>query len=153
MHSHNLILVDDNQALREAMSIMLTLNNYEVTEHSHLQDIFDEVRLPDLYLVDYWLQDMVGSSLCAILKRNEKSKNIPVIMMSGDPTIESAVYAVGADAFLLKPFSMDQMLQIIGDLLNPLSTSVGLIKTGVLDSLSPGNSSFVSKIPPFGNTG
>jgi len=118
------MLIDDDQALREAMATMLRLSNYEVTDRDHLNEIFDEGRLPDLYIIDYWLHDIQGSSACSIIKSNKNTENIPVIIMSGDPAIESEVFNVGADAFLRKPFSMKQMLNMINDLLYPLNFSV-----------------------------
>jgi len=124
MHSPHIMLIDDNQALREAMVTMLRLSDYEVTERDHLKEIFDEERLPDIYIIDYWLKDIQGSSVCSILKTNTNTRNIPVIIMSGDSAIESEVYNVGADAFLRKPFSMKQMLTMVSDLLYPLNFSV-----------------------------
>ena len=124
MHSPHIMLIDDNQALREAMVTMLRLSDYEVTERDHLKEIFDEERLPDIYIIDYWLKDIQGSSVCSILKTNTNTRNIPVIIMSGDSAIESEVYNVGADAFLRKPFSMKQMLKMISDHLNPLNKTV-----------------------------
>ena len=124
MHCNNIMLIDDNQALREAMATMLRLSNYEVDEREHLKEIFDVARLPDLYIIDYWLKDIQGSSVCSIIKANKNTKNIPVIIMSGDPAIESAAYNFGADAFLRIPFSMKQMLTMVSDLLYPLNFSV-----------------------------
>src|SRR6478735_1965796 len=115
---HKIMLIDDNQALREAMALTLRLNNCEVTENYQLQPIFEQSHLPDLYIIDYWLHDLEGISVCRILKENVPTREIPILIMSGDSTVEAAVYISGADAFLQKPFSMKQLLDTIHKLLN-----------------------------------
>ena len=75
--------------------------------------------LPDLIILDVMMPIINGYNLCTILKTEQKTKKIPIIMLTGrseeiDKTIGQKV---GANAYLTKPFLMEQLLTTIKDLL------------------------------------
>jgi CheY-like chemotaxis protein len=64
-----------------------------------------ENTLCDLYVIDLYLPGMSGLEFCRQLKSVEKTKNIPVIVISADPHIGSLATRAYANDYLLKPFN------------------------------------------------
>lgn len=74
---------------------------------------------PDLILLDVMLPKMDGYQVCRLLKFDEKSKNIPVIMLTaraGESDKDKSLEA-GADAYLTKPFKSDELLSTISSVI------------------------------------
>lgn len=70
---------------------------------------------PDLIILDVMLPHMAGDKKARILKSREKSRNIPVLLISSKDENELAILVkkVGADGFLCKPFSAPQLLNTV----------------------------------------
>lgn len=72
-------------------------------------------RLPDLILMDIQLPGMNGMEAAAILKKNKKTGNIPIVAMtslamSGDM---EEIMAVGCDAYISKPFHIGELVEVV----------------------------------------
>lgn len=68
---------------------------------------------PDAILLDMWLSEEDGRDICRKLKNNENTKNIPVIIMSASRGLESTALESGANAFIAKPFEIDDIVNTI----------------------------------------
>ncbi len=106
-----ILLADDDLAIVDTMRLMLEDAGYEV------ETVVDEAviqktrkHLPDLLLLDIWMSGMDGREICKQLKSNEKTKHIPIIMISADKDTGRLAKEAGADDFLAKPFDMDDFL-------------------------------------------
>ncbi|MDP6884322.1 MAG: response regulator, partial [Rhodospirillales bacterium] len=115
--AHEILIVDDEEDIRTLTSGLLQDEGFETRSASGSADALAgiEERLPSLVLLDIWLQ---GSELdgIGILKAiKEKHADLPVVMMSGHGTIETAVAAIkeGAYDFIEKPFTADRMILIV----------------------------------------
>lgn len=115
-----ILVVDDEIGIRELLSEILGDEGYTVLlaeNAASARGIRDE-RLPDLVLLDIWMPDMDGISL---LKEWSSTGllTMPVIMMSGHGTIDTAVEAtrIGAVGFLEKPIAMQKLLTTVKDAL------------------------------------
>jgi CheY-like chemotaxis protein len=75
--------------------------------------------LPDLILLDLGLPDMPGLDVVIQVRRDEKTKSVPILAMSGNPTEERQCLRTGCNGFILKPFDVSQLLQRISQLLIP----------------------------------
>ena len=71
--------------------------------------------LPDLFLLDKQLAGADGTDICRFLKGQQKTKNIPVVMISANPGIKEISVDAGADAFIEKPFAKNVFLKTIAD--------------------------------------
>lgn len=73
------------------------------------------LRLPQAVLLDVGLPDMSGMDVCRLIKSNDASKHIPVIMLSAasNPLVESNALAVGAFAFVAKPYEPAVLIRIL----------------------------------------
>ena len=112
----NILVVDDELGIRDLLSEILFDEGHQV-ELAENAAMAREARLrmrPDLVLLDIWMPDTDGVSL---LKEWATSGllNMPVIMMSGHATIDTAVDAIriGAQAFLEKPITLQKLLKTV----------------------------------------
>ena len=112
----NILVVDDELGIRDLLSEILFDEGHQVElaeNAAQARDARQRMR-PDLVLLDIWMPDTDGVSL---LKEWATSGllNMPVIMMSGHATIDTAVEAVriGAQAFLEKPITLQKLLKAV----------------------------------------
>lgn len=116
MASKEILVVDDEIGIRELLSEILFDEGYRVhlAENAAEARIFRSQRVPDLVLLDIWMPDTDGISLLREWVA-EDLLNMPVIMMSGHGTIETAVEAtrIGAVDFLEKPIALQKLLATV----------------------------------------
>ena len=115
--ARTVLIVDDERSILQSLQGILTDEGLEVISAasglSALEKI-DEV-LPDIVLLDIWMPGMDGIE--TLVKVKESHPNLPVIMMSGHGTIETAVRAtkLGAYDFIEKPLSLEKVLLSINN--------------------------------------
>jgi two-component system alkaline phosphatase synthesis response regulator PhoP len=78
-----------------------------------------KVKLPDLFIIEKDLPAIDGLAICKYLRVHNESKEIPVIIISTYSAKRKAMHA-GADAFLVKPFELVELLQTVDDCINKL---------------------------------
>ena len=112
----NILVVDDELGIRDLLSEILFDEGHQVelAENAAQARLARQRMRPDLVLLDIWMPDTDGVSL---LKEWATSGllTMPVIMMSGHATIDTAVDAVriGAQAFLEKPITLQKLLKAV----------------------------------------
>ena len=143
----NILVVDDEHGIRELLFEILDDEGHHVIAAQNAAEA-RQARLnarPDLVLLDIWMPDTDGVSL---LKEWSASGllDMPVIMMSGHATIETAVEAtrIGAMAFLEKPITMQKLLA---------SVEQGLTKGARQQQVKAGELRGVVSAPPAGRAG
>ncbi len=116
MESKQILVVDDEIGIRELLSEILFDEGYQVylAENAEQARAFRKEREPDLVLLDIWMPETDG---IALLKEwvDQELLTMPVVMMSGHGTIETAVEAtrIGAVDFLEKPIALQKLLSAI----------------------------------------
>ena len=114
----NILVVDDELGIRALLSEILSDEGHtiELAENAAQARASRERERPDLVLLDIWMPDVDGVTL---LKEWGASGllTMPVIMMSGHGTIDTAVEAVkvGAMAFLEKPITLQKLLPLLAE--------------------------------------
>ncbi len=109
-------LVDDDASVRDIFRIILESAGYEVVLFECGKDLFNNAEaLPDLFILDQKLPDMNGLDICKGLKRSEKTKHIPVIIVSATPDLELEIKQSCADYFLKKPLTKKDLLATIAN--------------------------------------
>jgi len=107
-----ILVIDDEKAIRETLSEVLTDEGYAVTAvesgEEGLRRLLDEAY--DLVFLDVWLRDRDGLSL--LEAADGRLRDVPVVMISGHANVETAVRAVrlGAYDFLEKPLSLERVV-------------------------------------------
>lgn len=114
-----ILIIDDNPAITDSMRLLLDFEGYDVSTLSKGSEVFKflKVEWPSLIVLDMWLSGEDGRDICRKLKSKDGTKNIPIIMMSASRGLEQSALEAGADAFIAKPFDMDDMLVRISELL------------------------------------
>jgi DNA-binding NtrC family response regulator len=117
MPANNILVVDDEIGIRELLSEILKDEGYTVrlAENAQTARAARRESRPDLVLLDIWMPDMDGISLLKEWAQNGQL-TMPVVMMSGHGTIESAIEAtrIGAFDFLEKPISLPKLVATVG---------------------------------------
>ena len=81
-------------------------------------------KMPDLIMLDMGLPDMDGLQIIKLLKANEKTKNIPVIMCTAKDSVSDVdeSFRLGAVGYIVKPFSLQRIRDKIDEILGTSST-------------------------------
>lgn len=112
----NILVVDDEMGIRELLSEILGDEGHVVTTAENAQEARDLLKSssPDLILLDIWMPDTDGVTLLKEWQR-DNVLTMPVIMMSGHATIDTAVEAtrIGALNFLEKPIALQKLLKTV----------------------------------------
>ncbi len=116
MDFENILVVDDEEAIREVVSTMLESKGYHCTAVSNGRAAQDQVKraTPDLVLSDMIMPEMDGIKLLEWLRQYDPE--VPVIMVTAIHDISTALEAIrrGAYDYILKPFEKDQLFLGVG---------------------------------------
>ena len=128
MSRQSVLVVEDEEDIMEVIRFNLEKEGYEVNQalsgEKALQLI--EKKLPTLVLLDLMLPGINGLDLCRILKQNDRTKGIPVIMLtakSEDADIVAGL-EMGAEDYITKPFSPRVLLARVRTVLRRRETGV-----------------------------
>lgn len=112
-----ILIIDDSSTIRRSAEIFLKQGGHDVLL---AQDGFDALSKiddyePELIFCDILMPRLDGYQACAIIKRNPRFSPIPIIMLSSKDGIfdKARGRMVGAQDYLTKPFSKDQLLQMV----------------------------------------
>ncbi len=116
MAKHEILIVDDEVGIRELLSEILQDEGYSVVcaENAEAARRYRNQAEPRLVLLDIWMPDTDGITLLKEWSRNGQL-TMPVVMMSGHATIDTAVEAtrIGALDFLEKPIGLQKLLAVV----------------------------------------
>ena len=111
------LVVDDSNTIRRSAEIFLKQGGYQVLLAEDGFDALSKVNdhEPDLIFCDILMPRLDGYQTCAIIKRNVKFANVPVIMLSSKDGLfdKARGRMVGSQDYLTKPFTKDQLLQAV----------------------------------------
>jgi CheY-like chemotaxis protein len=116
MHPASVLIVDDDPAIIEVLDIVLSGAGYRVMTDtgSNVDDVL-EGDVPNVILLDIWMRGEDGRDICRRIKSDSRTSHVPVILMSAHSSAISAVAESGADAFIEKPFDVDDLLRVVGE--------------------------------------
>ena len=117
-----MLVIDDSATIVALLSRMLRQNDYHVLEASDAEQGLEIARnqSPELVFLDIVLPGMDGFAALRQLRRDPQTRDIPVIMISGNEqaTEQFYVHRIGADDFMKKPFSRAEVFARIERLLD-----------------------------------
>ncbi|CAD5371794.1 Two-component system response regulator [Rubrivivax sp. A210] len=146
-----ILVVDDELGIRALLSEILADEGHtvELAENAAQARLVRESLRPDLVLLDIWMPDVDGVTLLKEWSAGGQL-SMPVIMMSGHGTIDTAVEATkyGASAFLEKPITLQKLLRAVDQALMKPAPRGGVVAnlagglrgdgSGASDALAPG---------------
>jgi PAS domain S-box-containing protein len=116
MSNPRVLLVDDERSIRETLALILAKAGYEVVTAADLKGAFGHCKngLWDVVLTDLILPDGSGIDLLRCVR--ESGSDVPVIAITGEPNVETAVEAVrlGAYDYVSKPIRRETLVSVVG---------------------------------------
>ncbi|HXV58335.1 MAG TPA: HD domain-containing phosphohydrolase [Gaiellaceae bacterium] len=119
-----LLIVDDDAALRELLRTTFELVDVEVAEAQTAEEARERIAewRPNAIVLDVRLPGMSGIELCRRVKADEATVDVAVVLLSGSADDTAAAHDSGADAYVRKPFSPLELLDVVERLTGGLET-------------------------------
>ncbi|WP_296509777.1 response regulator [Rhodoferax sp.] len=118
------LVIDDSNTIRRSAEIFLKQGGHEVLLAEDGFDALAKVNdyQPHIIFCDILMPRLDGYQTCAIIKRNAKFSSVPVVMLSSKDGVfdKARGRMVGAQDYLTKPFTKDQLLQAVQQFGNAL---------------------------------
>ena len=109
-----ILVIEDESDLQQVLDYNLGQAGHQVLAALRAQDGLRLAREhhPDLVVLDLMLPDLAGTEVCKILKRDPKTRDIPVLMLTakGEEIDRVLGFELGADDYVVKPFSVRELL-------------------------------------------
>lgn len=116
--AHDILIVDDEADIRNLLAGILEDEGFETRQAANSDEALEAVltRRPALVVLDIWLENSTLDGLRILERLSAEHPDVPVIMISGHGTIETAVSAIkmGAYDFIEKPFETERLLLQVG---------------------------------------
>jgi len=123
MSKLKVMVIDDEPDIVKLVKISLEMANFEVIEAFSGKEALEKVQktVPDLFLLDIMMPEMNGYEVCQKLKGEEKTRNVPVVMLTakGQKGDAEQGLKVGADDYIIKPFDPYELGEQIHEMLQP----------------------------------
>jgi CheY-like chemotaxis protein len=113
------LIIDDDRTMAYLLKTLLEMDGFEVVEVKDWKRILETIReeLPEVVLMDYFLPDINGLVILSQLRGSSDLKEMRVIMSSGMDLSDQCIQA-GADAFLLKPYAPEELVDTIKEMMD-----------------------------------
>jgi DNA-binding response OmpR family regulator len=130
MQKKRILIVEDEESLLKLETILLQVKGYEVTGAVNGEEALEMLSHGnfDLVLLDIMLPDIDGFEICDRMRKNQRTADIPVVMLTAkkNQADQERGAACGANAYMTKPFKSAKIIEIIeGLILNKKGTASG----------------------------
>lgn len=136
--ANSILIVEDEPEIREMLRYSLQLEGFTIEEAESCQQAEQLIskKTPDLILLDWMLPVVSGIKFAKKLKKNDLTKEIPIIMLTAKAEEENKVKGLeaGADDYITKPFSPRELIARIRTVLRrgPLISPEGVVRAASL---------------------
>src|SRR6056297_1994008 len=144
MSARTVLIVDDEFAIRDMLRMALEMSEFRCLEAEDIQKAYTLIvdERPDIVLLDWMLPGGSGLELLRRLKRDERTSELPVIMLTAKTAEDNVIQGldVGADDYLTKPFAPRELIARIKALLRRSSGAESTDRMQVSELVLDGNS-------------
>ncbi len=135
--SNSVLIVEDEQEIREMLGFTLSRSGFEVDAAASAEEALKQLegRLPSLLIIDWMLPRMSGIDLARRLRNDEHTAGLPMIMLTarGEETDKLKSFDSGIDDYVTKPFSPKELVARMRALLRRAgSPEDGVLREGDL---------------------
>lgn len=112
MATKNIMVIEDDQGIREILKLALTFNGYETTCAENGKEALELLKTstkPELILLDQIMPVMDGHNFIRELRSKEKFQNTPVVVMSASKPLDFEGYVQG---FINKPIELSELFKV-----------------------------------------
>lgn len=128
MGQHKILLIEDEAAIRDMLKFTLSAAEFDVSEAANAEQGWSMIleNPPELILLDWMLPGVTGVSLAQRIRQNDKTRSIPIIMLTarGEEDDQVQGFEAGADDYVVKPFSPRALMARIKALLRRQDSEV-----------------------------
>jgi len=120
MPSRTVLLLEDNQSVRELIKVLLETEGYSIIEASDGRDGLTKAEelKPDLMILDLMMPGLDGENVLKTMRRHSKLSKVPVLVVSGKyESLDALRKLIGQENIFPKPFEPSRMLDRIGELI------------------------------------
>ena len=114
MPNSSILIVEDENTLREMLCYALSSSGYQVYDADDVASARTSIKqnIPDIIVLDWMLPTMSGKDFTIELRNNKHTKNIPIILLTAKAEENDRLegFAAGADDYITKPFSTKELL-------------------------------------------
>ena len=115
-----ILIVDDDVTITELMKALVKMEGHEpsaVNDSMHAMEVAQSFK-PDLITLDLMMPGLTGFELCELMKNDPKFARVPIVIVSARDDTESKEKAMqaGANAYITKPFGMEELIGTIKSL-------------------------------------
>ncbi len=136
--SARILVVEDEEALTTLLRYNLDAEGYDVETVGRGDDADTRLkeRVPDLIVLDWMLPGLSGIELCRRLRARPETRSLPIIMLTarGEESERVRGLATGADDYIVKPFSVPELLARVKGLLRRASPEVTATSSSIARS-------------------
>lgn len=110
-----ILIYDDDKEILLLCKAILAKYGFEIESRTACETPFEDIESisPNLILMDLWIPGFGGEKAIVMLKQNEKTKDIPVLIFSANAGIAEISEKVHADGFVEKPFAIPDLIKIL----------------------------------------
>ncbi|MFQ5752545.1 MAG: response regulator [bacterium] len=114
MAKDSILIVEDEEDILELVGYHIEQAGYRIIKSGDGQEALELIqkKLPDMIILDIMLPGMTGKEVCKILKQQEETRHIPIIMLTakGEEIDRVVGFELGADDYVTKPFSPRELV-------------------------------------------
>jgi CheY-like chemotaxis protein len=117
----HILVVDDDPAIRDVVADILQISDYPVQTAVNGAEALEKIRRdqPAAVLLDLMMPVMNGWEFLRACRKEAPCAHVPIVVMSAAREASDAADELGARAFLAKPFELDAMLSVVGQVVEP----------------------------------
>ncbi|MCB1722052.1 MAG: response regulator [Rhodospirillales bacterium] len=123
MSKKKILVIDDNQTTLHIIDDVLHTHNFECIKANNGENGIEAAKTqkPNAILLDREMPGLNGQEVLKLLKKDEKTKNIPVIMLTGGNNINDVAkfLEAGAQDYIVKPFNNENLIMRLKNVIIP----------------------------------
>ena len=119
-----ILIVDDDEDIRDVIMMLLTRSGYEADVASDGLAALDAIRArgrPALVLLDLRMPNMSGPEFIAAVQKDPLLRTIPIVVLTGDAVAVQSVEGLGVQGYISKPFDYVDLIQVVHRFIGPLA--------------------------------